>query len=427
MESTEEDESIYRSEAVETYSGANDFEHHFFPFQYKTGAIKGVLALLLISAIGWFFFGTIPIEVQGVAVVMNQGGLSTIESSVNGIVKELKFQMGDVVQQGDLIAVLYNREMELHQTMINERLEHVQKRISELEKEIKREREAKEKELVQGIHGVKYKMQILETEIAALRDEVAKKEELTRLGLLDSDNLQETKDLLWDKEIDVEKAKAALLQFHFLLKKRDREEEIQALKHEQLDVEQAKKRVDIQLSHQKIYSPFNGFLTEWLIQPNQVIVEGNSIATVELGGEERENKVFYGYLPLEEGRKLKINDEVMIEIKGVKSGEYGAILGNIASISPYAITPENLSRHINHNVALNHYVLQDRDAVVEVLIKPQLDPSTISGYRWTSQKGAPIQLSSGTLCSFKGVVDDVHPYLFIIPVWWIKKNIHPFL
>ena len=82
------------------------------------------------------------------------------------------------------------------------------------------------------------------------------------------------------------------------------------------------------------------------------------------------------------------------------------------------------------NPSLIEYLMQRQPAVLEVIIEPELDSHTYSGYRWTSGKGPSIKLTSGTLCVFKGVVEEVKPIFYLFPFWWVKKiyyQIEPYL
>jgi HlyD family secretion protein len=422
-EKEEENKSIFRPAAIEHYSNASQFEQTFLPIRYKKWIIRGSLTLLLIGALIWFFFGTLPIEAQGVGIAVNIEGLSNVETSFNGVVKGLNVGVGESVQQGDLLAVLSNPEIEARLNMTLQTIENLQKRIDHLREEVEKEKTAEKKAISEEIAAANYKIQVLEKEIPVLQADVYNKEDLAARGLFDSQSLQESKELLWSKQTDLEKTKANLFHLHFLLKKGYRQQEIDSLQEMLLTAMQEKSLYEAQLNYKNIYSPVSGVILEWFIHPNKYVAAGDLIARLEIHTTEKSRQVFYGYLPVEIGRKVRLNAEVAIELTTVKQQEYGAILGNIISISPYAISPESLTRLINNPALIQHF-MQQHAAVIEVVIEPQLDPSTISGYRWTSGEGPPIQLTSGTLCTFKGLVEEVRPYLYVIPAWWIKKIFH---
>jgi len=46
----------------------------------------------------------------------------------------------------------------------------------------------------------------------------------------------------------------------------------------------------------------------------------------------------------------------------------------------------------------------------------EVDPNSVSGYRWTSRKGAQLPLSAGTLCSAEVTVKQRAPITLVIPL-----------
>jgi HlyD family secretion protein len=43
------------------------------------------------------------------------------------------------------------------------------------------------------------------------------------------------------------------------------------------------------------------------------------------------------------------------------------------------------------------------------------DPSTVSGYRWSSAKGPPVKIEPGTLCQSAIIVASRHPIEMVVP------------
>lgn len=422
-EKKEEEGSIFRPTALESYSGTRQFEQSFQPIRYQRWMVLASIAALILGALIWFFFGSIPIEAQGVGIVLNAEGLSNIESAFSGVVKSLSAHIGEQVKEGDLLATLYNPETETRLKTSKQTIKNLKKRLNILREQIDTEGIAEKNALQESIIAAKFKIDVLAKEIPTLQRDVRNKEELAGIGLFDSQTLQESKELLWSKQTNLEKTKANLSHLEFLLKKGYRQDEIAALNEQLLAARQEEKLLETQLQYENIFSPVSGTILEWFIQPNKYVSSGDMIARLEIRTDEATRKVIYGYLPLEIGRKVRLNAEVAIELKNVKSQEYGAMLGNIVKVAQYAVSPENLNRLIN-NPDLIDFFQQKHAAVLEVIIEPQRDPQTVSGYRWTSGKGPPIQLSSGTLCIFKGILEKERPYLYFLPTWWIRKMIY---
>ena len=59
--------------------------------------------------------------------------------------------------------------------------------------------------------------------------------------------------------------------------------------------------------------------------------------------------------------------------------------------------------------------LSARGPVTEVRVEMAADPSTPSGYRWSSALGAPMTLSGGTLCVGDIVTRRQKPITLVVP------------
>jgi hypothetical protein len=60
-------------------------------------------------------------------------------------------------------------------------------------------------------------------------------------------------------------------------------------------------------------------------------------------------------------------------------------------------------------------------APIQVIATPVPDPSTPSGFKWSSSKGPPIAISDGTQAKGSVVVEQKRPISYILPV--VKKSL----
>jgi len=68
------------------------------------------------------------------------------------------------------------------------------------------------------------------------------------------------------------------------------------------------------------------------------------------------------------------------------------------------------------------YLMENSVAITNILVEPIPDPSTPSGYKWTSQEGPPFSIPTGTICKIKIVIDEQPPISYLIPLWKIKMR-----
>lgn len=62
------------------------------------------IGCILFSAIAWGFLGSLPTKIDGQGILLNNGGVSSIEHHASGRVIDVRFKLGDMVKKGDVVA-----------------------------------------------------------------------------------------------------------------------------------------------------------------------------------------------------------------------------------------------------------------------------------------------------------------------------------
>ena len=329
----EPEELLYRDAAIEHLSNTSRLELELQLISYPRWIVWLSCFILILSLLIWSIFGSIPVKAQGIGIAVNAEGLLNVETPLNGIVGSLSARVGERVKKGQLLATLFNDVKETQLKVANARVQNLKDRLDKLQKQIKLEAETQKEAIQKEILAAQYKIHSLTDEIPHIQQDVKNQEELAQKGLFVYRSLQNNKELLWSKQMDLEKTKANLANFQFLLKKGYREEEFEALQEQLLQAMQDKSLLEAQLRYKNIFSPANGTILEWFVQPGGYIGLGDPAVRLEVQGAKRESIIFYGFLPLEVGKKIRTDTEVEIELTTVKAQEYGAILGKITRVS----------------------------------------------------------------------------------------------
>ncbi|KUO64316.1 MAG: hypothetical protein APF84_09775 [Gracilibacter sp. BRH_c7a] len=123
-------------------------------------ALLGVAAILL-TALMWGIFGSIPNTTSGEGILIKSGGVLNITHSSGGQIRDIKVEAGDIVKRGDVVARIDRHELVEQITALEEQLEQV--RISEVESEVK---QIKDKELNDQINKLRTELEIESTIVA---------------------------------------------------------------------------------------------------------------------------------------------------------------------------------------------------------------------------------------------------------------------
>lgn len=85
-----------------------------------------VIVVIVACILIWSIVGTIPIIVSGDGILVKSGGILAIRAPLSGLVMEIRPKVGDIVQKGDLIAVLNQPELVQEIQLLKQELQEKQ-------------------------------------------------------------------------------------------------------------------------------------------------------------------------------------------------------------------------------------------------------------------------------------------------------------
>ena len=101
----------FRKEALKKLKSPDDLDR-LMPVTDSRGWIALLAGGVLIAAvIIWGFFGKIPVTIPGEGVTMVTGSIDALFLRTNGVLRQFTVKGGDVVQKGQLIAVVEQPEL----------------------------------------------------------------------------------------------------------------------------------------------------------------------------------------------------------------------------------------------------------------------------------------------------------------------------
>lgn len=383
---------------------------------------RGWLALLAIAvalatALLWGVFGTISYKVSGTGMLIKTGGLFGITHGFAGKLVDLRVREGDLVRDGDVVA-----RIDQSDTL---------SQIVDLREKIKALGQQKEKTLSYNTESNVKNVEYLENEAAKLRDSIRNGEENIRLlneklanqrtlvekGLLTKDSALATRQQINNAEEGVASAKNQLksLDLKKVENQKSQSSELFSIESQLEDLNDnmnslLKKYED----SSKIVSPYTGKVVQVAASIGKNVNPGEAIITIEMVGKNIKDLEAIVYVPIGEGKLVKTGMDIRISPTIVKKEEYGFLLGKVTEVSEYPVTSSRMMELLANDQVVSS--ITKMGAVLEVKADLITDRSTVSGYRWSTDKGPPMRIQSGTFCDTLVTYKIERPINLVIPI-----------
>lgn len=362
----------------------------------------------------WVVWGEIPIRVSGTCMVMPRDGLIGVESEVKGTVREIEVAGGGEVEAGQALLTLADSQVEVEWKAAKTQVTALESSVEELKVQIDLETAAEVEAMQREIAAQEYIVEKRRSDLTTASNNLAATRRLFAEGVVSRQELDADAQALRAQEVQFESAKAELVSLKSKAVRSYRTEEYRA---KEMELKAARDRLEalrVQLEQGQVRAPVDGRILELLVSVGDYVAEGDSLVWMEPERATEEPYWVYGYVPVEVGKLLRSGTTVAVEFPTYRAKNYGSLVGEIASVSRFAVSPDHL-RQLVKNSALVEYLMGGRDAVIELRVAPELDAGHVTGYRWRGGTGPPEPLTSGMVGKLKTVVERVTPLRYILP------------
>jgi HlyD family secretion protein len=171
--------------------------------------------------------------------------------------------------------------------------------------------------------------------------------------------------------------------------------------------------LEVQLAqHSQIVSQDTGRILELTVHVGQVIQAGYRLGSLEV---EDAASTLLGltYFPIKAGKKVQPGMTIQVAPDPVGRERFGSILGRVTSVSTFPVTKEGVARLVGHADVVAALVAQE--PAIEVVAQLAQDPTTFSGYQWSSSAGPALRLTAGTTMTGRVVVEQRAPITYLLP------------
>ena len=404
---------IFRKVALERLSSPEQLDQLMQVTDPKGWLALGAMGVLLLTSLAWGVFGSIPTEASGEGILLRQGGVSSLVAAENGQVEEILVSVGDVIEKGQVVARIRQEELLRQIKDSRDKLAAARAEYQDLVRYAGEQRRLRDQDLAQQRTNLQRSVQALERQVELTRQRIASERDLLKDGLITKQTLLTSEQSLNTAEDQLASARLDLngLELKRIEAEQQVDQQIQSREAQIRDLEIELRERQARLGEAaRVVSPHAGRVLELLVDRGDVVSPGTPILNLEVVSE---NLMAVLFVPATAGKRVQPGMAVRIAPSTVKREEFGSILGRVTWAAEYPSTSRGMIRLLG-NEALAQKLMQEGPPI-QVNVALTRDPSTPSGFRWTSSKGPSLKISSGTLATGDVVVRQEAPINLVIP------------
>jgi HlyD family secretion protein len=374
--------------------------------------------LLITGIVVWVLTGNVVEVVNGDGMLIGRTSLYSVTSSSSARVVELKAKPGQEVRAGDLLAQLDPTELDmkitgartLHDLQLGENERLTQSDLQELEQVFNKS--AKEIQKHEADIGISTRL------IESHGRQMELQKDLLDRGLVTLEAFLETQSQVLTLEEKIYSARAGIAESTLATTAAQQSFETElASRLEDLSKSDAVLNVLVAQREQqnKIYSPVDGVVVAVDVDLQEFITSGQQVVRIETGASSEKTLHCLAYMPARMGKRIEEGMRCQLIPEVTYYNEYGYLLGTIHSISEFPATRDDLLMQFGDSAIVDSMLKKQPDGL---LVKIELieDPSTPSGYRWSSEKGFPELLEQGTPTQVRVIYGKVTPIELVSPL-----------
>lgn len=404
---------IFRKVALERLSSPEQLDQMMQVTDPRGWLALAALAALLAAALVWGFLGTIPTEASGQGILIRRGGVSDLVATSNGQVEEMLVAVGDRVGKGQVVAKVRQQGLQRQVNDALAKLAELRREYDEIARSSAEQKQLNARELAQQRANLGKSIEALGRDIALTRERLATEQKLADEGLVTKQTPLATEQHLNTARDQLASAQLELngLDLKRLQAERQLDVELETRRSAIRDLERETRENRAKLAEDVgVLAPFSGRVLELMVARGDVVSPGTAILSLELTSEELLAVLF---VPPSEGKRVHAGMKAQVSPSTVKREEYGSMLGTVTWAAEFPSTARGMTRLLANEALVTSLMKEGPPLQINVVL--QRDPSTPTGYRWSSSRGPQTQISSGTLASGSVIVREDRPISLLVP------------
>lgn len=417
-----EGKKLFRSVSLERLSSPEQLDQVLHVTRPKGWLALLTLAGLIIVALIWGIFGSVPTKVQGMGIFISSEGLKDISAPTSGQINTLYVSPGDIISRGQVVARIAQPELITDISQAREKLAELRTQKEQIRSYLQDEMELQIKQNARKRSSLSREIENLQEQIENLEKRRENQKQLLNKGLITRQTFLSTTEKIQSLEQKISQLRNEQKQIPLsaLQLQEEQKQQIRSKNNQIAEVKRKLQSLEERLEDaSKVYSPHSGRILEVPVTEGNLVNSGTRIASLELADDAASELVAVIYVPAEQGKKIEPGMSAHLSPTTVKVQEDGSILGLVTNAGDFPATQEGMMRILRNQRLAEQ--LSQKGAPIEIFVSPIPSPDTYSGYQWTSSKGPDQTIRSGTMASGSILVDEQPPITLVIP--WLKEHV----
>ena len=375
-----------------------------------------LLALLVVAAVVglWSVVGEASTYVDAHGFLLNRGGkVVDVVATGSGRLSTIAVAVGDEIEEGSVVARIANEELAARYAGALALLEERRQALEKIEAAV-----AEEAEIVRANHARRHE-QLDEMEataramLAVVRTSFEGIEQLFDDGLVNRERLEGAQQKFNDARrvlIELSRDRGALEEAEIRHRNdgaaviRDMTSKVEVARH------QARELAAL-VGTGNVLAPVAGQVIEIKTTVGAIVNPGTPVASIRTGTTALDVLVF---VPPVVGEQVETGMQALVLPATVKREEFGALKGTVESLSSFPVSLEGLIAVLQNRSLAQSFFKDGPPYVGRVALVS--DPTTASGFAWTTPKAASLTLSAGTIASVEIKTRSRPPITLAIPL-----------
>lgn len=413
------DTGIFRKAALDRLSSPEQLDLVMRVTRPRNWLALGALFLVLAVLVIWGYTGEVPTKVNGQGVIVRTGTVLNVVTLGSGIVTEIDVKPGDLVRANQLVARVSQPEMLEKIRLTKDELAAARvlyhTDLSQNQQKSELNTQALERQKANAQHQIvvlKERSKIAQEQIDVDQQLLAKGLITKLQSLNDQQKLITLKGQIADLHAQIEQINAQEYST-----KVAPTEAVSSRKEKIADIQRTLAQLQQQLElSSRVVSPYSGQVTELTSVPGALVSAGTPILSLQ---PEKAALEVVIYVPASKAKAILPGMQAQVVPTVVKREEYGFMIGKVDYVGAFPSSTDALMRNFE-NETLVHSITA-AGPVTEVRIQLEKDAHTVSGFKWSSPKGPPLRLSSGTISTAQIITLEQRPVSLLFPI--LKKKL----